>query len=124
MNNFNSINGEGDFVLYVNGIQAQSISFSSEDKEAITFNISEFIAEHLEDIFAAGNEVTFLLTIENYENGGDEEGFKVSYSLNLKYYDLTPPPGNASLELVIDRDFGGNELGDAESQGKTFSYNF
>jgi hypothetical protein len=59
MNNYNSINGQGNFVLYVNGIQAQSIAFSEEDKEAINFDISEFIADHLEDIFAPGNEVTF-----------------------------------------------------------------
>jgi hypothetical protein len=42
----------------------------------------------------------------------------------LKYYDLNPPPGNTSLTLEVDRDFSGLSLGDDESQGKTFSYNF
>jgi hypothetical protein len=67
------------------------------------------------------------LRIENYASTNTEEGeegFKVSYSLNLKYYDLNPPAGSTSLELEVDRDFSGRTLGDEEANGKSFSYNF
>ncbi len=38
MKEFAQINGDGNFVLYLNGKSVQSISFNSRNKEAITFD--------------------------------------------------------------------------------------
>ena len=38
MNDFTQINGNGNFVLYLNGINVQSISFNSTNREAIQFD--------------------------------------------------------------------------------------
>jgi len=46
MNNFVDINGEGDFVLYVNGEEADRVAFTPEKKDAITFDIKDYILEH------------------------------------------------------------------------------
>lgn len=35
-------------------------------------------------------------------NVSSSQGFKVSYSLNLEYYDLNPSSGNASLQLFMN----------------------
>jgi len=127
MKNSNGINGEGTFKLYVNNQLAQSKEFSKQNKEAISFNLTDFISEHMDDIFVPGETVEFNLEIDDYDkdsSASSDEGFKVSYSLNLEYYDALPPTGNTSLQLEVDRDFSGNKLGDFESNGKTFGYNF
>jgi len=55
MNNFVDINGDGDFVLYVNGVEADRVSFTPEKKDAITFDIADYILNHSDDIFVPGN---------------------------------------------------------------------
>lgn len=45
MQNFASINGEGNFVLRLNGEVAQTISFTPEKKEVIEFNFDEIFAQ-------------------------------------------------------------------------------
>ncbi len=106
MNNFSDINGNGFFSLYVNDELVQMIEFTPENKSAINFDIQSFIDSHAVDYFAPGEEVVFRVAIENYtedtsfENVFSNEqslGFKLSYSMNLAYYDQRPPSGNASL---------------------------
>jgi len=46
MNNFVAINGEGDFVLYINDEEVQRVAFTPEKKDAITFDIRDYILEH------------------------------------------------------------------------------
>jgi len=46
MKEFSSINGEGDFVLRVNGQEAARKSFSQDTKDKIAFDITEYLLEH------------------------------------------------------------------------------
>ena len=41
MKEFTQINGNGNFVLYLNGIKVQSIAFNSTNREAIQFDFEE-----------------------------------------------------------------------------------
>jgi len=65
MNSFSQINGNGTFTLSVDGMLAQRIAFTPEDKSAVTFEIQPFIDNH-PDIFAPGSTVIFEMAIETY----------------------------------------------------------
>lgn len=58
MNEFTSFTGEGDFALYVNDKEVQRVSFTSDNYDAINFDISDYIKKNPR-IFAAGKTVTF-----------------------------------------------------------------
>lgn len=45
MNNFANLNGDGEFVLRINGEVAQRIRFTAEDKEMIQFNFKEIFSK-------------------------------------------------------------------------------
>ena len=45
MKDFTQINGNGNFVLYLNGISVQSIAFNSTSREAIQFDFEEIRAK-------------------------------------------------------------------------------
>jgi len=134
MNNFSAINGDGLFTLTVNGVVAQQIGFTPEDKSAITFDISDFMADpNNAEMFAPGSTLIFGLAIENYtqllnetitnEFSDDQSlGFKLSYSMNVDYYDVAPPSGNTSISFKIDNLNNDTLLGAIENLGSIFSY--
>jgi hypothetical protein len=123
MKDFVNINGDGDFVLRVNGRIAQTKSFSPEEKSAIIFDLGEYIASNSNDTFAPGSDVTFTLSIENFVNTNEtlEEDFKLSFSMQADYHNTRPPTTDALLEFEVGLD-SNDVLGDTNSTGSVFAY--
>ena len=65
MESFVEINGRGDFVLYIGDDEVERISFNRDSKEAIKFDISDYI-EANPSMFAPGSSLDYELAIENY----------------------------------------------------------
>ena len=58
MNNFVGINGKGDFVLKVNGVQAGIVSFDENKKDSVSFDLTSYIASN-PDVFSSGKFLEF-----------------------------------------------------------------
>jgi len=68
MKNFVALNGQGAFVIRVNGQEAGRQPFDENTKEAIEFDLAKFVADHQNDIFVSGEEVQVSLSVEDLEN--------------------------------------------------------
>jgi hypothetical protein len=122
MKDFTGLNGDGSFALTVNRQFAQKQSFTKDTKDAISFDIRDFIRNN-SDLFQPGEDVTFEISLEDFNLSSDAmDDFKVSYSMNLEYYDKEPPKGNSSLGYRIQTNFANDSLGDPEKNGDVFSY--
>jgi len=71
MNNFSGIDEEGEFVLSLNGKELQRKSFTPETKEAIEFDISDYIKQHQHDEFVPGAELKFELSMVTNSSQSD-----------------------------------------------------
>jgi hypothetical protein len=89
MKDFVNINGNGDFVLRVNGRVAQRKSFTPQEKSAIVFDLGDYISNSSDRKFAPGSNVSFSLSIENFTNANEtlKDDFKLSYSMQVDYHD-------------------------------------
>jgi hypothetical protein len=92
MQNFASINGQGNFVLRLNGVVAQTISFTSEKKDAINFDFAKLMtSQQFGSYFAAGKTIKIGIALENFQpNKGETKDFRVNYAFAFNYYDVTP----------------------------------
>jgi len=65
MNNFIGINGDGEFVLYINDEEVDRIQFTQEKRAAIEFNITDDL-DNQTSLFIPGENVTFRIVLENF----------------------------------------------------------
>mmetsp|Transcript_19520 Transcript_19520/g.14215 ORF Transcript_19520/g.14215 Transcript_19520/m.14215 type:complete len:127 (-) Transcript_19520:14-394(-) len=123
MNNFVSINGEGDFVLYINDKEVERISFSEESREAIKFDLKEYVAANPKT-FAPGSKLSIELAIENFsrtKNDNDED-FQMAYSISSNYFDTEPDGASSDLKFAVKKRFGEGKLGKDSANGNSFDY--
>lgn len=124
MQNFASINGNGRFVLTLNGTEAQSISFTSEKKDAIMFDFASLsTSTEFEKFFLPGVSVLIGITLQDYEpNNGETKDFRVNYAFAFNYYDTTPESVSSVLNYTVTQSFVDSALGAVAMKGKVFSY--
>ena len=65
MNNFIGINGDGEFVLYINDEEVDRIQFTQERRASIEFNITDDL-DNQTSLFIPGENVTFRIVLENF----------------------------------------------------------
>ena len=106
MKEFTQINGQGQFVLYLNGRSVQSISFDSENKEAIAFDF-DAIKQNNTDLFAKNRTVQARLALEQFvANAGETKDFRINYAFSFNYYDQSPQSSaNPVLQFNITSSF-------------------
>jgi len=103
MQNFASINGKGNFVLRLNGQVAQTISFTSDKKDAISFDLTSLMrSDKFKALFTAGKTVDINIALENYQaNPGETKDFRVNYAFTFNYYDSTPQSVSSVLGFEV-----------------------
>lgn len=125
MQNFASINGQGQFVLRLNSKVAQTIAFTSDKKDAIMFDFASLAApgSKFAPLFAPGQAMNVSIALENFvANQGETMDFKVNYAFAFNYYDTTPEAVSSILSYQVKQAFDASALGAAKSSGKVFSY--
>jgi hypothetical protein len=103
MQNFASINGKGNFVLRLNGQVAQTISFTSDKKDAIFFDLTSLMRnDKYKALFTAGKTVDINIALENYQaNPGETKDFRVNYAFAFNYYDSNPLSASSVLGFSV-----------------------
>lgn len=66
MQNFASINGKGDFVLRLNGTAVQTVTFTSDKKDAIMFDFAKLMSDQPQ-YFKAGRDLQISISLENFQ---------------------------------------------------------
>lgn len=78
------------------------MSFSEETKEALQFNIKPSRNESNSNLFAAGSNHTFMLSLKNFELTSEEEGdFRLQYAMTINYQDRVPESNAANIDFNI-----------------------
>jgi hypothetical protein len=92
MQNFASINGKGDFVLRLNNQVVQTISFTSENREAIQFDFPSIQRNpRFSNLFLPGRSLNVSISLENFvANQGENKDFRVNYAFSFNYFDQLP----------------------------------
>jgi len=119
MNEFVSLNGEGDFVFYVADEEASRFHFDGTQKEAIEFDLKDFLEEN-QNLLEHGKTITFRLALENVE--GARNDYKLSSAITVKYYDENPPSASNKINFAVEQRFNG-ELGSMDN-GDVYEYGF
>jgi len=84
------LDGSGTFEIFVDGNSVQSIDFSKED-DTQTIEFNESLLTHLQTNLAAFKKQSdhkIKIVLKNFN--GNEEKFRLSYSIQATYKDLTP----------------------------------
>ena len=90
MKNFTEINGDGKFVLRLNGQKVQTIKFNSTYRENIQFDFTA-IRKSFPNLLSKGVTVNASLALEEFvANTGETKDFKINYAFTFNYYDITP----------------------------------
>jgi hypothetical protein len=123
MKNFTEINGDGKFVLRLNGQKVQSIKFNSTMRESIQFDF-EAIKKDYPNLLVKGSNLLANLSLEDFvPNKGETKDFKINYAFSFNYYDTTPQSkANPALGFKVVQTFDDRFLGLDRSQGQVFSY--
>lgn len=104
MQNFASINGNGNFVLRLNSTVAQSIYFTSDKKDAITFDLGALAApgSQFASYFTPGKSLNISIALQNFTpNAGETSDFRVNYAFAFNYYDTTPVTVSSVLNFTV-----------------------
>ncbi|CDW71584.1 a-macroglobulin complement component [Stylonychia lemnae] len=104
---FPVINGNGSFFLKVNDVTVETISFRSNQQEAIKFDISEYIkTKGNSRIFAPGASINFNVGVQGFSlNAGQTKDFRAvlsishRYMVNQSYVD--PGPANLTTDFSV-----------------------
>ena len=122
MQNFASINGQGDFVLRLNGTAVQTIVFTSDKKDAILFDFAKLLREQPQ-YFKPGRELKLSISLENFQvDPNESKDFKVNYAFTFNYYDTTPIATSTVIAYNVTQVFADKNLGATAQVGKVFSY--
>ena len=113
MSNFVSINGNGNFVLRINDTVVQTISFTPEKKDSISFNFDTIRANNeFSKFFVPGQTLNLKISLENFVlASGQSEDFKVSYAFAFNYYDSTPLATSSNLAFSVSQSIENSLLG-------------
>ena len=121
MANFVSLNGAGNFVIWVNDVEVDYKGFDDTTKESISFDLTTYIANN-PTVFAPGQKIVVKLSLEDYDSRGNNEDFKLAYSLNGKYYNSQPDTIQSDLDFSVSQKFSSNALGKDNKIGDEFKY--
>lgn len=123
MKNFTEINGDGIFVLRLNGQKVQSIKFNSTYRDTIQFDFNA-IRKSFPNLLSKGATLNASLSLEEFvANPGETKDFKINYAFTFNYYDITPQSRvNPNLGFSVVQTFDERNLGLERSQGQIFSY--
>ena len=122
MQNFANLNGNGDFVLRLNGLQAQKISFTPDTRELIEFDFDKIMRESA-FLFQTNTTLNITIALENFVlREGEKKDFRVNFAFTFNYYDTRPESMSSVLGFAVQQTFVSTDLGNAQSNGKPFTY--
>ena len=124
MENSVNINGDGNFILSINGNDVMTKAFTQEDKEVILFDLSDIITSRTYSTnFNAGKDLDVKIRVDGYTQTdfSKNEAMKLNVALQMAYYDSLPPTGSSDISMEVQRSFS-TELGDTQTKNDILSY--
>ena len=125
MENYASLNGNGSFVLSVNGVAAQRIFFTSDNQQAIQFDIASIASsKNFNSMFTSGKTVQLSVALQNFTiDSGETEDFKVQYAFSFQYFDTQPIGTSKTLQYSVSS-LNSTLLGKTTTTGKIIAYTY